>query len=69
MEFPLMRPFPTLCLALAAALPLAACGQKGPLVRPDSSPQAPVVIRPAPEVPMPTVTPLPPATPPTTPQA
>lgn len=56
-------PIPAPCLALAAALALTACGQKGPLVRPDRSPQAPVVIRPAPEAPTPTVTPLPPATP------
>ena len=62
-------PFPVLCLAIAGILSVAACGQRGPLVRPDSVPTSPVVIRPAPQAPAPTVTPLPPATPPSTPQA
>ncbi len=53
-------------LAMAATMVLGACGQKGPLLRPDSSPPSPVVIRPAPT---PTVTPLPPANSPIPPQA
>ena len=44
-----MRPAPIL-LALAAAVPLSGCGQKGPLYLPDHKPQAvtPAAAAPAP---------------------
>ena len=42
------RPSAFRFLAAAIAFSLCAgCGQKGPLMRPDSSPQTPVTIRPA----------------------
>jgi len=41
-----MRTLPI--LALGAAILLAGCGQKGPLVKPTRTPTSPVVIRPAP---------------------
>ena len=35
-------------VAMLVVSTLTGCGQKGPLMRPDSSPQSPVTIRPAP---------------------
>jgi predicted small lipoprotein YifL len=66
-----MKFHPPSALLLATVLLLPGCGQKGPLTRPESSAQSPVVIRPAPQPATSPATPLPapapaPVTPPQT---